>query len=120
MGGDLGSEFIPVYLIAKKSLSPFDLMYSIDSGVLHLHPPLVAGVHGDKTLELEIGDSVDWLDFISDQVRLTQNLRAKVMLHQKSGYFRHLCRKWMNRKSEYFATISCPLALDEIIMVSFL
>jgi hypothetical protein len=114
MGGNLGSKLIPVNLIAKKSLSPCNLMYSIDSGVLHLHPPLVAGVHGDKTLELGIGDSVDRLDVLSVQVRLKLSGWAQVMLYQEPGYLRHFCRERMKRNSEYFDAISCPLIPDEI------
>ena len=43
MGGDLGSKFIPVNLIAKKSLSHCSLVIGIDPDALQLPPPSVAG-----------------------------------------------------------------------------
>jgi hypothetical protein len=94
-------------------------MYSIDSCVLHLLLLPVAGVNRDKKLELGIGDSVDRLDFLSDQVRLTPSGRAKVILYQEPGNLRHFCRERMKRISEYFDTISCPLFPDEIAISYF-
>ncbi len=94
-------------------------MYSIDSWLLHLSLLPVAGVNRDKKLELGIGDSVDRLDFLSDQVRLTLSGRAKVMFYHEPGYLRHFCRERMKRKSEHFDTIPCPLILDEITISYF-